>query len=86
MVEEGEDAATVLPGSPAALIDYRAVTAPIAIIAGERDQVAYPIRHAKRLAAMLPDATLTMQRDTGHMLHHIEPGPLFEALDRLIAG
>lgn len=84
MLEEGEDANSVFPGSPTSLIDYRAIRAPTRILAGEMDQVVYPVRHAKRLAAILPDAELTVRLDVGHMLHHTASDGLFQIIDDLM--
>lgn len=84
MLEEGEDANSVLPGSPTSLIDYSAIVAPMRILAGEMDQVVYPMRHAKRLATILPQAQLTVRLDVGHMLHHTAADSLFEIVDDLM--
>jgi pimeloyl-ACP methyl ester carboxylesterase len=85
MVEEGEDAANVFPGSPAAMIDYLAITAPVRILVGELDHIVYPLRHAKRLAMVLPSAELTARLDVGHMLHHTASDSLFEMTDELLS-
>lgn len=84
MLEEGEDANSVFPGSPTSLIDYGAIRAPLRILAGEMDHVVYPIRHAKRLATLLPQAQLTVRLDVGHMLHHTASDSLFQIVDDLM--
>lgn len=85
MLEEGEDANGVFPGSPASMLNYRAITAPTRILAGLLDQVVYPIRHAVRLDAVLQRSKLTLRPDVGHMLHHTASDTLFQLLDELLA-
>lgn len=83
MVREGEDAATVLPGSPLAWIDLKRATVPTIILSGDRDLVVDPSRHAKPLAEKLPCAELATLPGVGHMLHHAEPGRVLEAVASL---
>ena len=83
-VAEGEDAAAIFPGSPIGLVNYMAVTAPVRMLTGERDHVVYPIRHAKRLACLLPEAELMVRLDVGHMLHHTASDSLFAVVDELL--
>ena len=85
MVSEGEDAAAMFPGSLAGLVNYFAITAPVRMLVGERDHVVYPIRHAKRIACLLPKAQLLVRLDAGHMLQHTASDSLFEVVDELLA-
>ncbi|HEX2560029.1 alpha/beta hydrolase [Phenylobacterium sp.] len=85
-VEEGEDAASLLPAAGQAVIDFRRIRAEVAIIAGEADLVADPRRHARRLHAVLPGSRLTLLPGVGHMAHHSEGGVIAAELDRLRAG
>ena len=83
-VAEGEDAAAMFPGSLAGLINYFAITAPVRMLVGERDHVVYPVRHAKRLACLLPKSQLLVRLDVGHMLHHTASDSLFDVVDELL--
>ncbi len=86
MVEEGEDAASVLPGSPAGLFDTGAIRAPVSIVAGDSDVVADPHRHAKRLHAELPGSRLTILEGVGHMPHHVALTAVLETFDELLSA
>jgi pimeloyl-ACP methyl ester carboxylesterase len=80
MVFEGEDAAAILPLSPAATIDFSRVTLPVRILAGNQDRVVDHQRQGKALARLLPNAQLTEVEGAGHMLHHSHPEVLAEAV------
>jgi pimeloyl-ACP methyl ester carboxylesterase len=83
MVFEGEDAASILPLSPAATIDFSRVTLPVRILTGTRDRVVDHQRQGKALARLLPNASLTEVEGAGHMLHHSHPDALAEAVGAL---
>jgi pimeloyl-ACP methyl ester carboxylesterase len=85
LVSEGEDSAAILPGSIAGIINYRAISAPVRIIAGERDLVVNPWLHARRLAGLLPRAQLSVRLDAGHMAHHTASDTFFAVIDDLLA-
>ena len=70
LVHEGEDAAAILPLSPAGTIDLRAVDAPVLILVGSSDRVVEQSRQGKALARSLPNAQLVELEGAGHMLHH----------------
>lgn len=86
MVAEGEDALSILPGSPIALVNYAAIAAPVRIIAGAQDKVVSPNRHAKALAMLMPQAQLSMLWNDGHMIHHTAPETLFHVVDQLFVS
>lgn len=85
-LEEGEDAASLFPATGQALVDFRRITAQVAILAGRADLVADPNRHARRLHAMLAGSRLTLVPRCGHMIHHVATGDVAAELDRLRAG
>jgi pimeloyl-ACP methyl ester carboxylesterase len=85
-VEEGEDAASLFPPTGQAVVDFRRISAQVAIVAGEADLVADPRRHARRLHAALPGSRLVMLPDAGHMVHHSATAAVTAELDRLRAG
>jgi pimeloyl-ACP methyl ester carboxylesterase len=74
MVAEGEDAASIAPGSPAASLDFAKVSARVAILAGQADRIADPARQALRLHEVLPQSRLRLVAGAGHMVHHSAPG------------
>jgi pimeloyl-ACP methyl ester carboxylesterase len=84
MVAEGEDSIAMLPGVPALNSDYRAIVAPVSVIAGAKDRVVDPHRHALRLRDAAPTAKVEMLPDAGHMLHHTHTDRLLEAIDRML--
>jgi pimeloyl-ACP methyl ester carboxylesterase len=83
MTENGEDAAALL--SPAALIDYRAITAPVEILYGTLDRVVDPRRHAIPLAAQLRSCRTTRLPGLGHMAHQFAIDEVVAAVGR-VAG
>ncbi|HEY0414442.1 MAG TPA: alpha/beta hydrolase [Allosphingosinicella sp.] len=80
MIFEGEDAASILPFSPAATLDLARVTLPVQIVTGTMDRIVEPERQGKALARLLPQARLTEVEGAGHMLHHTHPERVAEAL------
>lgn len=80
LVHEGEDAASMLPLSPAGTIDLGAVRAPAHILIGTADRVVEQQRQGKALARLLPDGRLIEIDGAGHMLHHSHPDRVLEAI------
>jgi pimeloyl-ACP methyl ester carboxylesterase len=56
---------------------------PVEILVGDSDRLT-PERHARQLAAALPEARLQVAPRTGHMLLQEHPELVVEALDRLL--
>lgn len=79
MVSEGEETIAVAPFAPAGTMDFSALGVDVQILIGTADQVANPMRHARPLAALLPEARLTEIEGVGHMLHHAAPDRVVEA-------
>jgi pimeloyl-ACP methyl ester carboxylesterase len=80
LVFQGEDAAAMLPLSPAGLIDLDRIRMPVRILTCTRDKVVEDERQAKALARLLPQAELTEVPGAGHMLHHSHKPLVAEAL------
>jgi pimeloyl-ACP methyl ester carboxylesterase len=80
IVAEGEDAASMLPFSPAGTIDFARVTLPVQVLTGTADKIVEDERQAKALARLLPQARLTEIEGAGHMLHHSHPAALMRAV------
>lgn len=86
MVKEGEDAAAIAPGAPTGMVDISAVRAPTVIVAGDKDQVVDPGRHAKPLHMTLPGSELQILPGVGHMLHHVAAPALLNATAARLAS
>ncbi|HEX8623402.1 MAG TPA: alpha/beta hydrolase [Allosphingosinicella sp.] len=85
LVHEGEDAASMLPLSPAGTIGLRAVEAPAHILVGTSDRVVERERQGKALSRLLRDARLTEIEGAGHMLHHSHPELVLRAIEEAAA-
>jgi pimeloyl-ACP methyl ester carboxylesterase len=70
LVHEGEDASSILPLSPAGMIDLRPIEIPVHILFGTEDRVVEQERQGKALARLLRRGRLTEVEGAGHMLHH----------------
>lgn len=64
---------------------YAEIETPIEILHGEADAILSFAAHAPTLAAKAPRARLTALRGVGHMVHHVAPGEVLAAVDRLWA-
>lgn len=86
LVFEGEDAASVLPLSPAGSIDLARVRLPVTVLTGTADKVVEDERQGKALARLLPQARLIEIEGAGHMLHHSHPFELIDAIEDMTAA
>ena len=77
------DLARLKPQIIAQQTRYGELTLPVAIFAGTRDETVYPRIHSKALEREIAGATLTMLPETGHALHHAEPGAILAAIRRI---
>ncbi|WP_374468454.1 alpha/beta fold hydrolase [Phenylobacterium sp.] len=85
MVEEGEDTATLLPGSPLGLVDWNAIRCPVAVVNGADDRIVDHRQHADVLAELIPQATATLLEGVGHMPHHQALPEVLAAFDAVNA-
>lgn len=85
LVFQGEDAASMLPLSPAGTIDMASIRTPAHVLTGTSDKVVEDERQAKALARLLPDARLTEIAGGGHMLHHSHAGEVVAAVEGAFA-
>ena len=86
LVREGEDAAAMLPFSPAGLFNVAAIRTPAHVLTGTADRIVEDERQAKALARLLPDARLTELEGAGHMLHHTHADAVAEAIEAAYAA
>jgi pimeloyl-ACP methyl ester carboxylesterase len=65
---------------------YGEIKVPVAIIAGDStDTIVSSDIHSRAIAAILPQARLTVLRGVGHMVHYAAPGLIVQAINE-IAG
>jgi pimeloyl-ACP methyl ester carboxylesterase len=64
---------------------YAELTMPVAVIAGEGDEIVSPEEHARRLHQEISHSELVMQPGAGHMAHYADPGAVMAAVDKLQA-
>lgn len=61
---------------------YGEIALPVEILHGTADKTVYKEVHAEPLAALLPNAALTILDGVGHMPHHAAPQAVIDAIDR----
>ncbi len=76
-----EDAAMMTPVTVELQRHYRELELPVAIIAGGGDQLADVGRQSQRLHGELPNSTLIVVPGMGHMIHHLAPERVVEAVE-----
>lgn len=62
---------------------YEELDVPLVILAGSEDRMAYMSKHALRLHRQLPASELRIIQGCGHMLHHVRPEQVLEAVDHV---
>ncbi|MBJ6128271.1 alpha/beta fold hydrolase [Microvirga splendida] len=77
-----EDAALMTPSAMALEGHYRELTMPVTIITGADDQIADVGRQSARLHQELPHSDLIVLPGLGHMIHHLMPDAVADAIDR----
>jgi pimeloyl-ACP methyl ester carboxylesterase len=82
MAAEGEDAAAILPLSPAGGLGLGSIQTPTQILQGTSDLIVDRNRQARPLAAALANAELSEIEAAGHMLHHTHAEAVLEAVER----
>ena len=85
LVREGEDSIMLAPGSPRVCLDFAAITAPVHILAGEKDQVTDPMRQAMRLHRRIRSSGLTLLPGVGHMAHHSAMAEFLALAEEMLA-
>jgi pimeloyl-ACP methyl ester carboxylesterase len=80
------EAAMMVPAAASLSRRYNELAMPIAILAGTGDGIAWPSRHAERLAQARPAATLHLIEGQGHLFHYAEPGAVADAVRAVERG
>ena len=81
-----EDSAAMLPAVMRQSERYGELRMPVAIVAGEADQVVTTARQSARLHAAIPGSRLTVVPGAGHMVHHATPEVVAEEIEALTPG
>lgn len=79
------DGVLMIPGALALRREYKNLTLPVVIIAGEGDKVVFK-RRSERLAASIRGSALHIIKDAGHMVHHFAPRQVAQAVEDVIAA
>jgi pimeloyl-ACP methyl ester carboxylesterase len=77
-----EDAALMTPSAMGLEGHYRDLTMPVTIITGADDQIADVGRQSARLHDELPGSEFIVLPGLGHMIHHLAPDAVANAIDR----
>lgn len=80
-----EEVAVMNAAAAALARRYDEIAVPTAIIAGEADEIVETPFHSIRLAEHIPEATLHLIPEMGHMLHHFEAEKLADLLHDVAA-
>ncbi len=78
-----EEAATMRGWARRTWRDYPAIDVPVMILAGTKDRLAGYHNHAVRLHHDILSSRLRLWPGTGHMLHHIHPGGVIDAIEEV---
>jgi pimeloyl-ACP methyl ester carboxylesterase len=82
---ETQESATIVPAVAAMQDRYRELRMPVVIMAGAKDRVVDVGRHAVRLHEDIPQSSLRLSPDVGHMLHHAVPAQVADAIEAAMA-
>ena len=75
------EAALLIPAAARLSRRYGDLSVPAVIIAGSKDPVAHPDAHSERLHRELGRSELRLIEGMGHMLHHLAPDDVMDAID-----
>jgi len=76
------DGALMIPGALSLRGRYKDLTLPVAIIAGNDDKVVFK-RRSEQLHTSIPNSELQIIKGAGHMLHHLVPQQVAQAVARV---
>jgi pimeloyl-ACP methyl ester carboxylesterase len=75
-----QDAAQMATSAKALSARYGELACPVSILAGDADEIVDFESQALRLHKELPASTLDVFRGAGHMLHHLDPARVVQAV------
>jgi len=76
------ETAMAIPAVAALRHRYHELAMPVVIMAGNEDRYVYYYLHSERLHKELPQSTLHITQDAGHMLHHFAQHQVLEAIEQ----
>lgn len=77
------DTSLMIPAAMTTMGRHQMLTLPIAILAGESDEIVNTAAQSGRLARELGQATLTVIPRAGHMIHYDAPDQIVAAIDQV---
>jgi pimeloyl-ACP methyl ester carboxylesterase len=79
------DGAMMVPSAMSLHEHYGELAMPVSIVAGDGDKI---VSHdlAERLHATIPGSTLLVIRGAGHMVHHVAPEQVANAIESVVAS
>lgn len=77
------DTTQMMPAALSMEARYHELAMPITIVAGERDEIVETEDQSARLAKVLRQSALTIEPETGHMVHYFALDRIVEAVDRI---
>lgn len=80
-----EDSAFMIPAAAALESEYRQLSIPVEIFAGEGDKLVDPAKQSRRLHEELPHSRLHLLPGEGHMLHYAFSHDIAAAIDHIAA-
>ena len=80
---ESIEGALMIPGALALRGNYKNLTLPVFIIAGDGDRVVFK-RRSKQLRDRIKGSVLETVPGAGHMVHHLVPQQIVRAVDRVV--
>lgn len=76
------DGALMIPSAAALRGRYQNVIPPVVILAGDGDKIVFK-RNSERLHNSIPGSVLEIVGGSGHMIHHLAPRQVAEAVERV---
>jgi pimeloyl-ACP methyl ester carboxylesterase len=77
------DGALMIPGAVALRRDYKDLTLPVVIVAGDGDKVVFK-RRSEQLRDCIPDSVLQIVKGAGHMVHHLAARQVAKAVESMV--
>ncbi len=82
LTASARDTVQMIPAALAMEARYHELTMPITIVAGERDEIVETEAQSERLAKVLRQSAMTIEPETGHMVHYFALDRIVEAVTR----
>jgi pimeloyl-ACP methyl ester carboxylesterase len=76
-----EESAALIPSALQMQRVYGALEVPAVIVGGAQDRYVDNSRHSVELAKRIPGAELLVSPRAGHMVHHVDPRRVLQAIE-----